>query len=147
MIAQDAVRYEDLVWCCTNLCELLEVENDAIRAHDAETVRDLAENKAALARLYEQSVQPMAEDPALLETLSEDQREELRALGTQLGQLVSDNVRLLKAEMECCERLMDALVSTAKSQAANTVAYGRSGAFEISHRPSERPSLAINKSF
>ncbi len=147
MTAEDAVRYDDLVWCCTNLCELLQVENDAITAHDAATVRDLAENKAALARLYEQAVQPMADDPTLVESLAEDQKDELKTLGTQLAHLVSDNVRLLRAEMECCDRLMEALVGAAKSHAANTVAYGRGGAFEIPHRPAERPILAIDKTF
>lgn len=147
MTAEDAAHYDDLVWCCTNLCELLQVENDAITAHDSATVRDLAENKAALARLYEQSVRPMADDPTLVEALTEEQRDELKALGTQLAQLVSDNVRLLRAEMECCDRLMEALVGAVKSQAASSVSYSRTGAFEIPHRPAERPTLALDKTF
>jgi hypothetical protein len=147
MTAEDAVRYDDLMWCCTNLCELLQVENDAIANHDAETVRELAENKAALARLYEQSVRPMADDPALVETLTPEQKEELKTLGTQLAHLVKDNVRLLRAEMECCDRLMEALVGAVKAQATSTVAYGRAGSFEIPHRPAERPTLTLDKTF
>ena len=147
MTPEDVVRFDDLVWCCTNLCELLQVENDAIASHDAETVRDLAENKAALARLYEQSVQPMADEPGLIETLNAEQKEELKLLGTQLAHLVRDNVRLLRAEMECCDRLMEALVGAAKTQATSTVAYSRGGAFEIPHRPAERPTLALDKTF
>ncbi len=146
-VGEDALSYDDLVWCCTNLCELLEVENDAIAHHDAATVRELAENKAALSRLYEQSVQPMADNPALVETLSDEQKDELKGLGTQLAHLVSDNVRLLRAELECCDRLMEALAGAAKAHATSTVAYSRGGAFEIPHRPAERPTLAIDKTF
>ena len=134
--------FEDLIWACTNLCELLQVENEALLQHDAST-----ENKAALARVYEQSMIPMNDDPELVETLDEDQREELKALGTRLAYLVSDNVRMLRAEMECRERLMEAIAAAAKSQATNTVAYGKGGTFDIHPKSGERPSLALNKTF
>jgi len=137
--------YDDLVWVCTNLCELLEVENDALAHHDAETVRDLAANKVALSNLYERSMVPMAEDPQLVEALEPEQKDELKALGARLAQLVATNSMMLKAEMEACQRVLEAMVSAAKEMSTNTVSYGAGGAFGVSQMGSERNSLALNK--
>lgn len=141
----DILPYDDLVWVCSNLCDLLEVENDALTRHDAETVRELAENKVALARLYEKSVLPMAETPELVESLEPEQVEELKALGMRLAHLVSTNAIMLRAEMDACERVMDAMVSAAKCHATNTVSYSNRGNFEVLQKGSDRNSLALNK--
>ncbi len=138
------IPYDDLVWVCANLCDLLLVENEALVRHDALTVRELSENKAALARLYEKTVQPMADDPDLVETLEPDQKEELKDLGGRLAQLVSANTLMLRAEMEACQRLMDCIVSAAKTQATNSTSYGRRGKFEIAHKGGDQ-SIALNK--
>lgn len=140
----DVLPYEDLVWCCTNLCDLLEVENQALSAHDTETVRQLSENKTALARIYEQSVIPMAEDPTLIDTLEPEQREELAALGLRLKDLIEENARRLKAEMEACQRLMDSVVAAVKHNSNSTVTYGQAGAFD-SHLGPEANSVSFNQ--
>lgn len=125
-----AIPYDDIVWACTHLCDLLDYENEALAAHDMGAVRELAENKAALARIYEESVLPLAEDPQLVDTLEPEQREELTVLGQQLKELVEENARLIKAEMEAYQLLMDTMVHAV--QAANTAAvtYGRGGAID-----------------
>lgn len=144
MTTADTLPYDDLVWCCTNLCDLLEVENQALAAHDSETVRLLADNKAALARIYEQSVLPMAEDPGLVDTLEPEQREELAALGGRLKDLIEENARRLKAEMEACQRLMDSVIAAVKTNANHTVTYGHAGAFD-NHRGPEANSVSFNQ--
>jgi hypothetical protein len=137
--------YEDLVWVCTNLSQLLEVENDALARHDAETVRQLGESKLALTRIYEQAMGPVVDNPALVEQLTEEQAEELRLLGAQLANLVLANVTMLKAEIECHERVMDVFVEAAKAQTSNTVNYGRGGTFDPFRPAGAQASLAFNK--
>lgn len=144
MTMMTAIPYDDIVFACTNLCQLLEIENEAIERHDARTVRELAENKAALARLYEQSVMPMADDPQLVETLEDDQKVELKTLGAKLKELVELNARLLRAEIEATQSLMDAMVGAVKSTANNGHTYGRGGTFDMSARGAEN-SLTFNK--
>lgn len=122
--------YDDIVWACTNLCELIEYENEALARHDALTVREMAENKAALARIYEQAVAPMADEPALAEALEPEQKEELLTLGNRLKQLVEENARRLKAELESTQMLMNAVVTAVKTTSTRTTHYGRAGAFE-----------------
>lgn len=122
--------FDDIVWVCSNLCELLEFENEALIRHDSRTVAELAENKAALARIYEQAVAPMAEEPELAESLEPEQKEELLALGSRLKDLVEENARRLKAEMEATRMFMDSLVAAVRANASNTTHYGPLGAFE-----------------
>jgi hypothetical protein len=122
--------YDDLLFACTNLCDLLDIENEALLSHDPDTVRLLADNKAALARLYEQSVQPLVEEPEMARFLDEDRREMLVAVGTRLNELVETNARRLKAEMEAYQRVMDIMVDAAKQNVTSTTAYGRAGMFD-----------------
>lgn len=135
--------YDDLLFACTNLCDLLDVENDALLSHDPETVRLLADNKAALARLYEQSVQPLMDEPDLARLLDDDRREMLVAVGTRLNELVETNARRLKAEMEAYQRVMDIMVDAAKKNVTSTTAYGRAGIFDAS--AGTGGSLSFNK--
>jgi len=136
--------YDDLLFACTNLCDLLDIENDALLSHDPETVRLLADNKAALARLYEQSVQPLVDDPDLAGLLDEDRREMLVAVGTRLNELVETNARRLKAEMEAYQRVMDIMVEAAKKSTTSTTAYGRAGIFDAA-AGAAGGSLSFNK--
>lgn len=142
--AGTTVPYDDIVWACTHLCELLEYENEALAAHDAATVRELTENKAALARVYEQAVAPMADEPHLVDTLAPEQKEELLALGNRLKGLVEENARRIKAEMEAYQMLMDAVVSAVKTSKTNSVTYGRAGEVE-DHTPGDTNSLSFNQ--
>lgn len=138
------IPYDDIVWACTHLCELLEYENEALAAHDSTAVRELAENKASLARIYEQAVAPMADEPHLVDALEPEQKEELLALGNRLKDLVEENARRIKAEMEAYQMLMDAVVHAVKTTKTNTVTYGRAGNFE-GHAVGETNSLSVNQ--
>lgn len=135
---------DDIVFACTNLCDLLEVENEGLERHDYLPMKDLAESKAALARLYEQSVHPMTEDPSLADELDPDLREELLLLGARLQELVEQNAMLLKANIEANQMLMDAMVNAAKTQATNTIAYGNHGSFDLAGT-AEHNSISFNK--
>ncbi len=146
-MSDPVLSYEDLVWVVSTLCELLEVENDALARHDAQTIRELADNKAALAQMYLKTVLPMIEKPLVLEELTPEQVEELRAKGRQLGQLALENSLKLRAEITACQRVMDTMVKAAKKNAVNTVSYGRKGAFESAPSEAVRKSLALNKIF
>ena len=138
------IAFDDLIFACANLCDLLEIENEALANHDPDTIKVLAENKLALAKLYEQAVQPLIVTPELAETLEPEQRDELIAVGTRLKELMSVNEMRLRAEMEAYQRVMDILANTAKKQATNVTTYGRAGTFD--HASGTGGSLSFNKS-
>lgn len=123
--------FEDLLFACTHLCDLLEIENEALAGHDSETVRVLIDNKTGLARLYEQAVKPLVATPELAETLEPEEREALFAVGSRLNQLMTVNARYLKAEIEAYQRLMDIVVDAArKAKTDGSAIYGRGGSFD-----------------
>ena len=144
MTESTPLNIDDIVWACTNLCELLEFENEALTRHDSRTVRELAENKTALARIYESAIAPLANDPHLAETLEPEQKEELTALGIRLKALVEENARRLKAEIEATQMLMDAMVSAVKANATSSVSYGPAGQYGAA-ATGEQNSLAFNQ--
>ncbi len=138
------IAYDDLVFACTHMCDLLEIENEALASHDPETVKVLAENKAALAKLYERAVQPLVDHPELAEALEPEQREALAAIGLRLHELMTVNSRRLRAEMEAYQRVMDIIVQTAKANATSNTNYGRAGTFDSTGGPGA--ALSFNKS-
>ena len=139
-----SLSIEDIVWACTNLCELLDYENEALAMHDSRSVRELADNKAALARIYENAIAPLADQPELAEALEPEQKEELTALGLRLKGLVEENARRLKAEIAATEMLMDAMVAAVKAHSTSSVSYGPAGQYG-GHATGEQNSLAFNQ--
>ena len=135
--------YDDIVWACTNLCDLIEYENEVLARFDTEAVKEVSENKAALARIYEQAVLPMAEDPSLAEALEPEQKEELTALAHRLKELVEENARRLTAVIGATNMVLDSVVQAAKEQAADSPAYSKSGTM-MTRRSSDATSLAYN---
>jgi hypothetical protein len=138
------IAFDDLMFVCTNLCDLLEIENEALASHDADTVKVLTENKVALSKLYEQAMAPMTATPELAETLEPEQREELLAVGLRLKELSKVNAMRLEAEMEAYQRVMDILAGKAKQQKTNVTTYGRAGTFDPA--AAGGASLTFNKS-
>ena len=138
------IAFDDLVFACTNLCDLLEIENEALANHDPETVKVLVDNKVALVKLYEQAVRPLVASPELAETLEPEQRDELLAVGTRLKDLVNLNEIRLRAEMDAYQRVMGILAKAAKKRATNQTTYGRAGTFD--HASGYAASLSFNKS-
>ena len=138
------IAFDDLIFACSNLCDLLEIENDALASHDSDTVRVLTDNKLALSKLYEQAVQPLITSPELADTLEPEQHDELLEVGTRLKELIHINEIRLRAEMDAYQRVMEILAKTAKTQATNVTTYGRAGTFD--HASGTGASLSFNKS-
>ncbi len=145
MTEMSSFPYDDVVFACTHLCDLLEVENEALAVHDPMTVRELSDNKAALTRLYEKSMRPLFDDPAVIDDLAPEQRDELRELGGRLKGLVEINARRLKAEMAACQIVMEVVVGAVKQNATNTNTYGRKGHFDAPQKGSPGNSISFNK--
>ncbi len=136
--------YDDLVWACSNLCDLLECENEALRQHDIMAVRDMSDNKVSLAKYYEQAMTALNDDPDLAQSLTEDQNQDLVAWGEALKELVETNMMLLKVEIEAGRYLMDAVVETARTQAPPPVHYSPEG--QLDQKASgEGSAMTFNK--
>lgn len=139
------LAYDDIVWACTNLCDLLAYENEALANRDMETIQQLADNKTALVRIYEEAVLPLSENPQLVETLDEEQRAELKALGLRLHDLVIENANRLNAAMDATRMVIETIAAAARTQAPPAVSYNRNGTF--GEAGGDHPSLSVDKTF
>lgn len=135
---------DDLVFACTHLCEVLEMENEALAARDVDGVRELTETKQALARMYEQAMRPVNDEPELLDRLTPERKEELTQLGLRLKELVDQNALLLKARMDACQKVMDVLVDAVKRESTTTTHYGHAGRID-QPRGTENVSITFNQ--
>ena len=142
--ANKAPTIQDLIWVCTTLCELLEIENQALVKHDTATVRELAENKMALTRLYEQTYHSMGPDKEIKEKITPEELATLQELGQRLNKLMTPNALMLKAEIEARKKVMEIFVNAAKKQNENTLNYSKKGHFNALPMARERAALAYN---
>jgi hypothetical protein len=140
------LAYDDIVWACTNLCDLLAYENEALAVRDMATIQQLADNKLALVRIYEEAVVPLSDDPKLVETLEDEQRAELKALGLRLHGLVTENANRLNAAMEATRMVMENIAAAARNHAAPAVSYNKKGSFGDT-ATAEQPALSVDKKF
>jgi hypothetical protein len=139
------LRYDDLVFACTHLSDLLEVENEALDVHDRETVSALIETKTSLAQLYENAMGPLAEDPSLVDTLEPEQREELTALGLRLAELSKRNAILLTAAIDGTQMVIDRIAEAVRAGVDKKIVYGNDGVLAAS--ANDRPHHTMNKLF
>ena len=135
---------EDLIWVCSLLCELLEIENKALMKHDTATVRELADNKIALTRLYEQTYHSLGTDREIKDRITDEELASLQDLGKRMNQLMLPNALMLKAEIEARKKVMDVFVNAAKKHNQNTIHYSRKGHFDTLSMARERQALAYN---
>jgi hypothetical protein len=65
-------------------------------------------------------------------------------LGTRLKDLVEENARRIKAEMDAYQMLMDAVVSAVKTSKTTATTYGRAGGIQ-DHASGDASSISFNQ--
>ena len=90
---------QDLIWVCSTLCRLLDVENKALETHDADAAQVVAEERSNLTRLYSETYQALGQEKGITKILTPPDMTELLRLGHRLDRLRSFNARL-KAQEE-----------------------------------------------
>jgi len=120
-------RVDEIFDVAQLLAKLLERENQALAQRRATEVAGLQEEKAKLTKLYESHLQALAKAPDLLAKVRPERREALKALAKKLDGLVAINGRLLKSSIEANQRVLKAVIETAKRQQNRGAVYSRDG--------------------
>jgi len=129
----------------TNLIELIDTENKALSGHDFNTVKALSANKWTLTRNYRNQMQAIADTPDILQILEDDEQLALRSLGERLNSASQHNGRLLSANIDAANRVMNAVVQGVKAANERNAIYGKSGALR-EQTPDGRPvAVSYNK--
>ena len=109
------------------LAELLQRENDALKNHRSQEVRDLLDEKATLSRVYETRFKGLSEQSEIFEQADLDIRERLKALGDKVQALIDENARLLKTAIEANRRVVDLIAEAVREQQPSAGVYGANG--------------------
>lgn len=108
------------------LGEILAEENTALKAFKIADVEALQAQKRHRVRLYEHNIGAIAGNPQLLAGTDRDQ--EMKDASIALADVIAENERLLKANMEASKRLLNAIVDAAKDgNNAGAALYSREG--------------------
>ncbi|MQX35000.1 hypothetical protein [Roseospira navarrensis] len=136
----------DVMRASVALVDLLEEENEALRRHDLDTVKALADRKQKATRYYRERMLKIQKDPGEVTGLPEDEREVVRAMAQYLDAHLAENGRLLKSAKAAGERVMGLFVDAMKrvnaERAAGYAADGRIS--DSAHNPAGM-SLSYNK--
>lgn len=122
-------RIEDLLFLTTNLAELLEEENAALKNDRLDVVKGLIERKTTLSRAYEIRIFGMKQDQDTAEYTELDLANiaRLEEVGTRVAELIIENEKMLKVALEVSRRFMDCVAESVKQSTPGTGAYGSTG--------------------
>lgn len=129
----------------TLLNDVVKAENAALKGNDIDAVRDLAERKERLARLYNDHVQAIAAAPRIVADMDADARAGLKALAEDLEKNMGTNARLLKANLDAANRLMKIVVEAVKEHRANIAGYSAGGGKTPEDKKGHGTALAYDK--
>ena len=134
----------DLIAITGRLVELMNREIEMLRAMRPRDIEALQEEKAALARLYEQQVAALRDDPRRLAVLEPVLQKELRAATDDYDTAIRRNAQALRAARDANEALLKAIVDAAN--ATRQDGYSETGGKARPARGGQAPtSLAVDR--
>jgi flagellar biosynthesis/type III secretory pathway chaperone len=141
-----ADKPRDMVSAVEELAALLIEENNSLRQHKLELIRDNVERKQQLTRAYMQQMIAFRKNPQLVDTLSAERRATLKECVERLKPLITENGLMLKAKMDSINRFMGVVVDAVRDQKTKgAVIYGTRGVMDESHTDHRHMAVAVNQ--
>ena len=100
----------------TALMDILKQENEVIAARKYKDLEPLQPRKVALARQYSDAQGWVENDLGVLESLSEEERTDLRALYKMFRRALSENMLALRGAHDASERVVNLIIEAIKDQ-------------------------------
>lgn len=124
--------------------EILQNENQALKAFDTDTVGKLFEKKAHVVGVYRTLVAFFIKNKEALNLLTPEERAEIKSQTALLDNLLKENDQLLKTRMETGQTVMNSIINFAKAaNKANATSYGSQGNY--SPLDNSKNAIAINR--
>ncbi|MEO5373822.1 MAG: hypothetical protein H7840_06020 [Alphaproteobacteria bacterium] len=127
------------------LDEVLDQENAALKVHNIAKVRELAERKERLTRLYTDNVKAVTGAPDLLKAMEPERRERLKAFAVKLETNAAVNSRLLKANVDAANRLMKIVVEAVRERRSSNAGYSAVGALAADEMKGPGTAIAFDQ--
>ena len=124
--------------------EILQNENQALKAFDTDTVGKLFEKKAHVVGVYRTLVAFFIKNKEALNLLNPEERAEIKSQTALLDNLLKENDQLLKTRMETGQTVMNSIINFAKAaNTATATSYGSQGNY--SPLDNSKNAIAINR--
>ena len=118
-------RVNDLIFICERMIEILTVENKALRAHQAEVIKERLEEKTQLSLFYERHMKSLQKKPDCFKGMDDDLLTNLRELGDEMQELLDENGRLLKVAMDSNRKFIRRVGEAAQQHAPHSGTYAQ----------------------
>lgn len=138
-------RIDDLLFITTELVELLEKENAALKTKRYDVVKEHSERKAALCRAYEIRVFGLKQehDTAAYDDALREKVARLAEVGVRVDELIVENEKMLKVALEVSRRFMNCIADAVQQAAPNTGAYSSQGAIGHSGQVDKKQAASL----
>lgn len=142
-------RAQDLIEATSAFSEVLQQENELLKAHRVKDIAALQTDKTALARLYEARLTEAHAARDQFKEVEPPLREKLLEVGERFEQAMRDNVSALRAAMELNDRLLQTIASAVRQQQTIARGYTANGR-DARSQPTEpigHVPMSLNKEF
>lgn len=137
-------RVEDMLDLTARLSELVEDENTALHQRRYGDVEQMLEEKATLARLYENRIKAFEDAKLDWSEVDEGVRDDLKSAGQRLAELMEENALLLQIGMTANRQVLDLFAKAVKQNTPHAGTYSRHGQTGDEGQRASANSLAIS---
>ncbi|UTW50733.1 hypothetical protein KFF05_12355 [bacterium SCSIO 12827] len=120
-------RLEKMVELTDHLSDLVEAENLALEERRFLDVEAMLEDKATLARLYENSMKDLDEANLDWKAIPPDLHEKLTTAGTRLANAVGENAMRLEIGMTANKQVIDLFAEAVQKAVPHSGTYSKNG--------------------
>lgn len=138
-------RMADLLAITSRLIACMEREIELLRAMQPKELRQLQEDKTALADAYRAFVLALKEPDEAAESVNDVLREELAEATERFQASLSDNLRALRAMRDVNERVMRAVVQALEEPRVQVTGYNQRGAVKRGRRSPAIGPVAVQQ--
>lgn len=138
-------RMADLLAITSRLIACMEREIELLRAMQPKELRQLQEDKTALADAYRAFVLALKEPDAAADSVNDVLRDELAEATERFQASLSDNLRALRAMRDVNERVMRAVVQALEEPRVQVTGYNQRGAVKRGKRSPVLGPVAVQQ--
>lgn len=105
---------QQFVESMTQLMALLRREIEVLKARDYDTLEDIQRTKTMLGKTYDSSQEALRKDLSVLDSLSAEERSELRQLYARFRETLSENMLAIKAAQDATDKAVKLVIDGVK---------------------------------
>ena len=136
-------RLEKMVDLTDRLSELVETENLALAERRYEVVEAMLEEKAMLARLYENNMRDLDEAKLDWSTVEGELHDRVTEAGTRLAKAMGENTMRLEVGMEANKQVIDLFAQAVRESVPHSGTYSKNGRTGREGTKASANSLAV----